>query len=89
MERLEAKNLSICVNNRWDPVRLWKFERNDKDIKILEEDIFHYAQKNLAVVNVYIKVIKIKNKTSMIPSARLTVSPVAITILTEKLFERF
>ena len=38
------------------PVRSWKLSKNDKDIKKLEETIFLYAKKNLAVVNVYIKV---------------------------------
>ena len=40
---------------RWDPVRIWDLTANNSDIKALEEDIFKYAKKNLAVVNVYIK----------------------------------
>ena len=40
------------------PVRSWKLSKNDKDIKKLEETIFLYAKQNLAVVNVYIKVLQ-------------------------------
>ena len=39
----------------WDPVRFWNFSRSDADTSALEDDIFFYAKKNLAVVNVYIK----------------------------------
>ena len=38
------------------PVRQWRLSKDDEDTKNLEETIFLYAKKNLAVVNVYIKV---------------------------------
>jgi hypothetical protein len=41
---------------KWIPVRKWGLSKYDEDIKRLEETIFMYAKKNLAVVNVYIKV---------------------------------
>lgn len=50
-----GENSSLCRALKWDPVRLWDFNRTDPDIARLEEDIFHYAKQNLAVVNVYIK----------------------------------
>lgn len=50
-----STHLVLCSDLRWDPVRLWGFQRDDKDVKRLEDDIFSYAKKNLAVVNVYIK----------------------------------
>ena len=45
----------LCSDMLWDPVRLWNFSRTDSDTAALEDDIFFYAKKNLAVVNVYIK----------------------------------
>ena len=48
-------NVSICEDMRWDHVRRWGFRRNDEEMRNLEDDIFQYAKKNLAVVNVYIK----------------------------------
>ncbi|TRY72690.1 hypothetical protein TCAL_05397 [Tigriopus californicus] len=50
-----GENGSLCRALKWDPVRLWDFNRTDADIARLEDDIFQYAKQNLAVVNVYIK----------------------------------
>ena len=40
---------------RWNP-RRWGFGDDDELIKLIEDDIFSYARKNLALINVYIKV---------------------------------
>jgi hypothetical protein len=45
----------VCTDLEWDPVRIYGFQREDRDLVDMEEDIFVYAKKNLAVVNVYIK----------------------------------
>ena len=41
--------------SRWNP-RSWGFGSDDELIKLIEDDIFSYARKNLALINVYIKV---------------------------------
>jgi len=51
----EALNISLCDDMRWDRVRRWDSLQNSSAMRNLEEDIFQYAKKNLAVVNVYIK----------------------------------
>ena len=48
-------NLPLCKDLRWDMIRRWGVTLNSSNLKDLEEDIFQYAKKNLAVVNVYIK----------------------------------
>lgn len=53
--RLPREQQALCDDFRWNPVRFWGFQPKDPDIFRLEEDIFQYAKKNLAVVNVYIK----------------------------------
>ena len=45
------------------PVRQWRLSKDDEDTKNLEETIFLYAKKNLAVVNVYIKVFLLTHRT--------------------------
>ena len=46
---------AICAGLRWSP-RRWGFAADDELIRRIEDDIFNYARKNLALLNVYIKV---------------------------------
>ena len=46
----------FCGGLKWSP-RRWGFDDDDDElIKLIEDDIFNYARKNLALLNVYIKV---------------------------------
>ena len=45
----------FCGGLKWSP-RRWGFAADDELIRLIEDDIFNYARKNLALLNVYIKV---------------------------------
>ena len=58
-ERMSSMNgdgdHEFCGGLKWSP-RRWGFDADDELIKLIEDDIFNYARKNLALLNVYIKV---------------------------------
>ena len=55
MERMSSRGREFCGGLRWAP-RRWGFAADDALIALVERDIFRYARKNLALLNVYIKV---------------------------------
>ena len=55
MERMSSRGREFCGGLRWAP-RRWGFAADDALIALVERDIFRYAKKNLALLNVYIKV---------------------------------
>ena len=60
MERMKSSMQSeheFCGGLRWAP-RRWGFAADDELIALVERDIFRYARKNLALLNVYIKVLQ-------------------------------
>ena len=57
MERMSSRGREFCGGLRWAP-RRWGFAADDELIALVEKDIFHYARKNLALLNVYIKVVQ-------------------------------
>ena len=59
MERMSSMQSEheFCGGLRWAP-RRWGFAADDELIALVEKDIFHYARKNLALLNVYIKVVQ-------------------------------